>query len=237
MKLIVAGVGPGDPGLVTGTALRAAEGADLVLAPCSREGKPSVAGEALRANLPSIALTPLVFPMIQDAARRDASLREQLQGLRPQWEGAGTVVLPVIGDSALYATGAYLHGVWRELVPDLELELIPGVSAHSLAASCARRFLALGEEVLCVIPGTADRERIKAALLASDVAALYKPSALGEGLRDLVNGAGPWGEMVRVDRAGLADTPAGPGERVLWGDEALNRPDEYLSLLLLWRRG
>lgn len=230
MKLIVAGVGPGDPGLVTGAALRAAEGANLVLAPCSREGKPSVAGEALRANLPDIALTPLVFPMIHDADRRDTLLREQLQALRPRWEGARTVVLPVIGDSALYATGAYLYDVWRDLVPDLELELIPGVSAHSLAASCARRFLALGEEVLCVIPGTAERDRIAAALRASDVVALYKPSALGSELRDTVTGAGPWDRMVRVDRAGL------PEERILLGDEALDRPDEYLSLLLLWRR-
>ena len=233
MKLIVAGVGPGDPGLTTGAALKAAREAGLILAPCSHEGRPSVAGEVLRANLPGLELTPLLFPMIQDAGRRDAALRGQLEALRPRWEGAGTVLLPVIGDSALYATGAYLYEVWRELAQDsglaLELELIPGVSAHSLAASCARRFLALGEEVLCVIPGTAPRERVEAALCAADAAAVYKPSALKDGLRDIVMGAGPWGETVRVDRAGL------PGERILRGDAALDQADEYLSLLLLWR--
>ena len=137
--------------------------------------------------------------------------------------------MSVIGDSALYATGAYLYDVWKELVPDLELVLVPGVSAHSLASSCARRFLALGEDVLCVVPGTAEPGRIEATLRAADAAALYKPSALGDGLRPLVLRAGPWRETVRVDRAGL------PDERILSGDEALAAAEEYLSVLLIPR--
>ena len=229
MRLIVAGVGPGDPGMVTAGALRALEDADLVLIPHSRDGRPSVAEGAVRAHLRDGVAVSVVFPMIRDAQGRDAALRERLEELRPRWEGAGNVVLPVIGDSALYATGAYLYDVWKELVPDLELVLVPGVSAHSLAAACARRFLALGEDVLCVVPGTAEPGRIEAALRAADAAALYKPSALGDGLRPLVQRAGPWRETVRVDRAGL------PDERILSGDEALAAAEEYLSVLLLWR--
>ena len=229
MKLIVAGVGPGDSGMVTAGALRALDEADLVLIPHARDGSSSVAGTVVGAHLKEGVAAPVVFPMIRDARARDAALRERLEELRPRWEGAGTVVLPVIGDSALYATGAYLYDVWKDLVPDLELVLVPGVSAHSLAASCARRFLALGEDVLCVVPGTAEPGRIEAALRAADAAALYKPSALGDGLRPLVLRAGPWRETVRVDRAGL------PDERVLSGDEALAAAGEYLSVLLLWR--
>ena len=229
MKLVVAGVGPGDSGMVTAGALRALEDADLVLIPHSRDGRPSVAEGAVRAHLRDGVAVSVVFPMIRDAQGRDAALRERLEELRPRWEGAGNVVLPVIGDSALYATGAYLYDVWKELVPDLELVLVPGVSAHSLAAACARRFLALGEDVLCVVPGTAEPGRIEAALRAADAAALYKPSALGDGLRPLVQRAGPWRETVRVDRAGL------PDERILSGDEALAAAGEYLSVLLLWR--
>lgn len=229
MRLIVAGVGPGDPGMVTAGALRALEDADLVLIPHSRDGRPSVAEGAVRAHLRDGVAVSVVFPMIRDAQGRDAALRERLEELRPRWEGAESVVLPVIGDSALYATGAYLYDVWKELVPDLELVLVPGVSAHSLAASCARRFLALGEDVLCVVPGTAEPGRIEAALRAADAAALYKPSALGDGLCPLVQRAGPWRETVRVDRAGL------PDERILSGEAALDRAEEYLSVLLLWR--
>ena len=229
MKLVVAGVGPGDSGMVTAGALRALDEADLVLIPHARDGSSSVAGTVVGAHLKEGVDAPVVFPMIRDARARDAALRERLEELRPRWEGAGTVVLPVIGDSALYATGAYLYEVWRGLVPDLELVLVPGVSAHSLAASCARRFLALGEDVLCVVPGTAEPERIEAALRAADAAALYKPSALGDGLCPLVQRAGPWRETIRVERAGL------PDELILSGDEALAAAVEYLSVLLLWR--
>ncbi len=230
LKLIVAGVGPGDPDLATLAAVRAAEQADLLLLPCSHDGKPSVAGRAIRAESLHVPAAPLLFPMTRDAGARDMELRRQLEHLRPQWENAETVVLPVIGDSTLYATGAYLYAVWRELEPGLELELLPGVSAHSLAASCAGRFLAMGEEILCVIPGTASRERIETALRAAGVAALYKPSALGDKLRGVVEGTGPWREIVRVDHAGL------PDERILKGSAALNPAEEYLSMLLLWKK-
>ena len=125
MKLIVAGVGPGDSGMVTAGALRALEDADLVLIPHSRDGRPSVAEGAVRAHLRDGVAVPMVFSMIRDAQGRDAALRGRLEELRPRWEGAGSVVLPVIGDSALYATGAYLYDVWKELVPDLELVLVP----------------------------------------------------------------------------------------------------------------
>ena len=229
MKLIVAGVGPGDAGLLSLNTIRAARDADMVLAPCSGEDKPSVAGEALKANVPEIELTPFFFPMTRDAEKRDAELKRRLETLRPKWSGARVVLLPVIGDSALYATGAYLYDVWRSLAPDIELELIPGISAHSLAASRAKKFLAMDDEILCVIPGTAPRDRIEAALRASDAAAVYKPKALGNALRDVVRQSGPWQVIVRVDRAGLAD------ERIFNDDAALEQPDEYLSLLLLRR--
>ena len=230
MILYVVGVGPGDADLVTLRAVRVIEAADLVLIPRARVGaEPGVAEQVVRANLQDVELVPMLFPMTSDAAARDASLKEQLESLRPRWQGARTVVLPVIGDSALYATGAYLFDVWRGLVPGLELGLVPGVSAHSLAASCARRFLAQGQDVLSIVPGTGPIGRVEAALAASDSVGLYKPCALGAELRPVVERAGPWREMLRVDRAGL------PDERIVPGAAALDAPEEYLSILLLWR--
>ncbi|MBR1417382.1 MAG: cobalt-precorrin-2 C(20)-methyltransferase, partial [Synergistaceae bacterium] len=143
MRLTVAGVGPGDPDLVTRAAIKAAEQADLILEPVSRDGKASVAGEALKANLNNQKnFTPFLFPMIKDNVKRDAVILEQLNNLKDLWLNANNILLPVIGDSALYATGAYLYDVWRNNFNiNIELELIPGISAHSLAASCAKKFL------------------------------------------------------------------------------------------------
>ena len=228
IKFIAAGVGPGDPDLITIKALKAIERADLVLTPVAAVGRPSVARSIICAHL-KIETIEVVFPMTRDEKIRDSTLLEQLEALRPRWERAESVVLPVIGDSALYATAAYFYGVWRELEPSIELELVPGVSAHSLVGSRARRFIALGEEIFSVIPGTANIEAITSALKSCSSAALYKPSALGEQLRVVVESAGPWAEILRVDRAGL------PEERIIEGLSALSSPDEYLSTLLLLR--
>ena len=228
IKFIAAGVGPGDPDLITVKALKAIERAGLVLTPVAVAGRPSIAESVIRAHL-KIDAVPIVFPMTRDEKNRDSILLEQLKELRPRWERAESTVLTVIGDSSLYATAAYFYRVWKGLVPSIELELIPGVSAHSLAGARAGRFIAMGEEIFSVIPGTANIEAIETGLKSCDSAALYKPSALKERLRELVESAGPWAEIFRVDRAGL------PDERIVEGLPALSSPDEYLSTMLLRR--
>ena len=163
MKFIVAGVGPGDPDLVTTGALKAIRSAGLVLSPHSRAERASVAEAAVRAHIPELETAPVVFPMTSDAQKRDAELKAQLKALRHRWEHAETIVLPVIGDSTLYATGFYLYELWKELVPELELVLLPGISAHCLAAAKSGNFLAMGTEILTIVPATAEPEKIAAA--------------------------------------------------------------------------
>ena len=229
MKLTVVGIGPGAPDLLTLRALNALKNADLVMVPRAKDGKAGVAELAVLENLGDLKTLPLLFPMISDAEKRDAKLLEQLEACRDLWQGAKNVALPVIGDSALYATGSYLYDVWRRIEPEIELALVPGISAHQLAASRAGKFIAMAEEVLSIIPCTGDGEKIKKALAAADSAALYKPSALGESLRETVEACGPWRRMIRVDHAGLAD------EKIIEGSAALDAAGEYLSVLLLWR--
>lgn len=229
MKFIAVGVGPGDPDLITYGAVKALEAAELVLVPLSAPGRPSVAEAVVRAHCPDLETAAIHFPMIRDEKKRDQKIRDQLLELEPRWRGIGAAAMPVIGDSALYATAAYLYDVWKELEPGLELELVPGVSAHSLTAARAQRFLAIGEDVLVLIPGTAGAQAVERALAASDAAAVYKPMGLKDQLAPVVNRTGPWREILRVDRAGL------PDQQILMGQEALEPAQEYLSTLLLWR--
>ena len=84
MKFIVAGVGPGDPDLVTVGALKAIREADVVLIPHSRAERASVAETAVRAHIPDLQVAPVVFPMTRDTQKRDAELKEQLSVFNQQ---------------------------------------------------------------------------------------------------------------------------------------------------------
>ena len=229
MIFTTAGVGPGDPELVTLKAIRALKDSDLVLIPISAAGRESVAESVVAEHIRDVPRLTLIFPMTKDADERDEKLREQLEASRTKWEDARRITMPVIGDAALYATSAYLYDVLAQLVPSLELEIVPGISAHAAISTHVGRFLALGDDILTIIPGTGDTERTARAMSAADTVALFKPIALRDALRETVERAGPWRTMLRIDRAGL------PDENIVWGDKALDTPDEYLSTLMLWR--
>lgn len=228
-RLIIAGLGPGDSNLVTLSALLHAQESDMRLVPRSRKNEQGLAEKILIHHMPNAKLIPVLFPMIHDIHERDKIISSQLEALRPEIECAGKIFFPVIGDSMLYSTGAYLLEAMKKIIPDIDAEFIPGISAHSLAASCAKRFLAMSDEILTVIPGTASPEKILNALKISDAVAIYKPSALKD-MRKIVNESGKFSEIYRVNHAG---DPV--KERILRGDEALNDSGEYMSVIILHR--
>jgi precorrin-2/cobalt-factor-2 C20-methyltransferase len=202
--------------------------ADAVFAPVSSRGKLSVAGEIYKAHRPERPVCEFWFPMSGTEEERDGEIARQIREYEPKWRGAESVALPVIGDAALFATVAYLREQWAKICP-VELRLIPGISAHSLASCVAGEFLAMAEERMSVLPGSASYERLSEAMSSSDCAAIYKPSAMRDKLPALARETGPWKKMVRVHRAGL------PEQKIIRGEEAIAPTDDYLSVLLLWR--
>ena len=225
MNLLIAGIGPGDPELITLSALHAASSSDIIIVPRSKPEVQGLAEKVITHHLPDKKYLPLLFPMTHDAETRDSLILSQLRENMHEWEHASTIFFPVIGDSMLYSTGKYLLSAFRHLVPEIEAEFIPGISAHSLAASCAKRFLAMNDEILAIIPGTANPERIRQTLTACDCAAIYKPTALINP-QELLRGF----NMIRIDYAGIPER-----ERIIYGEDALSCIHDYLSIILLCR--
>lgn len=226
MKLIIAGLGPGKTELASIEAVNHAQTSDVIIVPRSNKNIQGLAEKIIMHYVPDAKFIYITFPMIYDSTERDKIIFSQLDALSPQWEHARKIFFPVIGDSVLFSTGAYLLDAFRKITPDIDIEFVPGISAHSLAASCAKRFLALGDEVLAVIPGTAGREKVRRVLECCDAAAIYKPVALKD-IREL---AAKFSNIVRVDFAGIPEK-----EKIIAGSEALDDIHEYLSIILLWK--
>ena len=218
MKLIISGIGPGDPQLITVKALELAKNSDVILVPRSHSDRKGYAEKVIAHFLPDKEFVHITFPMIYDEQLRANTILAQLQNLHLNGK---TVFFPVIGDVMLYSTAKYLIDALG-----IDAEFVPGISAHSLAASTAKRFLASGPDIFTVIPGTADTKKIQQALSACDCAAVYKPSVISD-WRELAKGF----EALRVDYAGMPEL-----ERVITGEEALTGINDYLSILLLWRK-
>ena len=228
MKLIIAGVGPGNPELITIEAVNHAKTSDIIIVPRSHGDIKGMAEKIISHHLPDARYTYITFPMIYNGHERDKIITSQLEALKPEWEHADKIFFPVIGDSMLYSTGAYLLDAFRKIIPDIAAEFIPGISAHSLAASCAKRFLAMSDDVLAIIPGTADREKIRNVLAFTDAAAIYKPTALKDtNIHELTEG---FNNIVRIDFAGNPER-----ERIITGQAAIQDINEYMSIILLWR--
>lgn len=226
MKLIIAGLGPGDFNLITVSALKHAENSDLILIPKSHKNNiQGVAENIIRNFVSDKKFMYVFFPMINDSKERNKIIHDQIENIKSILESSNKIFFPVIGDSLLYSTAAYLIEELKQFFPDIELIFIPGISAHSLAAACAKKFLAMSDEILSIIPGTADPEKIKSTLQNSNCAAIYKPTAI-KNIKELIT---KYEKIIRVDFAGIPDK-----EKIYEGEKALENINEYLSIILLW---
>lgn len=229
MDIFVAGIGPGNYELITLSALEHAQRSDLIIVPRSNMCTMGMSEKVIRhyVNDKDKMIIPVLFPMIKDENECIRVIHEQL--MRHNWTGIKNIFFPVIGDALLYSTGYYFVRAFEGIIADVNIEFIPGISAHSLASSLAKKYLAMRDEIFCVISGTSEPARITAAMRASDVIAIYKPKAI-KNLRELVMTAGEFKNIIRIDYAGIPEK-----ESIHEGLEALNEIHEYMSIILLWR--
>ncbi|MFB6308251.1 MAG: cobalt-factor II C(20)-methyltransferase [Haloarculaceae archaeon] len=134
MTLYGVGLGPGDAELVTVRGKQVLEDADVVYSP-GRLSK-SVARE----YVPDEKIGDLDFPMTRDEEKLRAAWKEAAAEIAPQAR-EGTAAFVTLGDPNVYSTFGHLRRTLAAFHPDVELEIVPGVSAVTAFAT------ALGVEI------------------------------------------------------------------------------------------
>jgi precorrin-2/cobalt-factor-2 C20-methyltransferase len=220
------GVGPGDPDLVTVGGVRILRDADVVFVPVADSGE---IGRAERIVLAHVTREPtrLVFALTDENARDgawDAAGERVAQAFAG---GAQTVAFATIGDPNIYSTFTYLAATVRELIPDLEVRTIPGITAMQSLAATSGTVLVEGRESLALMPLTAGIETLSKALETHNTVVAYKG---GRVLPEVLEAVRAAGREVGVLGSSLG-TPAEDIRTLDEVDADLRAP--YLSTLLV----
>jgi precorrin-2/cobalt-factor-2 C20-methyltransferase len=200
-KLYGIGVGPGDPELITVKALRILREAFVVAYPQPDDG-PSFAR--------SIVEHYLSTDQLEIAHHLDA--------------GSDVVVL-CEGDPFFYGSFMYLH---ERLAGRHAVEVVPGVSSMMAASAGTGRPLAARNDVLSVIPGPLENERIKAQIEQSDAVAIIKLGRHYGRVKALIEAMGLTDSSAFVERVSLQNEKLMPLK---------NAPDDapYFSMILIYK--
>jgi precorrin-2/cobalt-factor-2 C20-methyltransferase len=170
-KFIGIGVGPGDPELLTLKAAKTLKTADVICVPKPHVNKPSMALGMIQGILNERAepaeILELVFPMTKDELNNRKLWVESAVNVAAKAK-KGTVAFITLGDPMLYSTFLYLYECLKETYPEIELEIIPGVTSVTAAAASSKLPLAEKDEVVTIMPSDLDPALIEDAAKHAD---------------------------------------------------------------------
>jgi precorrin-2/cobalt-factor-2 C20-methyltransferase len=232
-RLYAVGVGPGDPELLTRKAERILRSVPVICAPAGAADAASYALAIVEPFLDRNRQEVLVqtFPMSKDEAE-----------LLPFWEAAAAevagrvragqdVAFITIGDPLLYSTFLYLYRIFRDKYPEVEIEIVPGITSVGAAAAAAGVPLGLAADRLAVLPATYEEAQLRRTLFEFDTVVLLKVSRVFDRIHALLAELGLEKSAVFVRRVGSAEEEVVTDLASLVGKKL-----DYLSLLIV-RRG
>ncbi len=176
-RLYGVGVGPGAGDLLTLRAVRVIESADVLALPRSSDFGSSVAWSIAascvqrRAEQERLWLT---FPMTKDADRVRSHVERAADAITERLLAGRSVAFLTEGDPSLFSTFGYVRDAARRRLPELGVEVVPGVTSVTTVAMVGGVPLADGEERIAIVPATYGVEDLVELLQRFDTVVLMK---------------------------------------------------------------
>ena len=226
------GMGPGDPELLTLKAARLI-GSVPVVAYFAKHGRTgharSIAGDRLAANVVELRFE---YPFTTEVPVEDPRYLAEMgvfyeacaARIAGHLDAGQDVALLCEGDPFFYGSSMYLFDRLRNDYPH---DTVPGITGMSGCWTAAGLPITHGNDILCVLPGTLDEDRLTERLEACDAAVIMKVGRNLAKIRRAVARAGLDGRAVYVERG----TQAGQRLAALAAMEGETAP--YFSMVLI----
>ena len=161
-KLFGVGVGPGDPELITVKAVRVIKEADIIFTAASTKNTYSLAVEIASPYISTSAqIEKLSFPMTKDVKEVEAAWTHNAKQIAKVLKQGKNAVFLTLGDPTTYSTFGYILKKMACIMPEADIETIPGITSFHAASARLNRILVEGEESLLVTSGAYGGDRIR----------------------------------------------------------------------------
>ncbi|MHB8421741.1 MAG: precorrin-2 C(20)-methyltransferase [Leptospirales bacterium] len=229
------GVGPGNPDLLTLRAARILSSVPTLAIPKSVSDGGSMAlsvvEEILSERKEPLERVELVFPMTKDQLVL-ADSRENNARILEKALSAGDVAFISLGDIFFYSTfGNLLEGL-RSRIPDLKVEVIPGITSVSAATALIGTPLVQGSEGLAVVPATYEPDSLETILDLHETVVFMKIHRVFPRLLEMLSRRGLLDRTVYLAEIGTSRQEVVRDIRMLEG-----RSLPYMSLLIVRKNG
>jgi len=161
-KLFGVGVGPGDPELLTIKAVRVIKTADVVFTAASTKNTYSLAVEIASPYIsPDVPVNILSFPMTKNVQTVEAAWIENARIIADAMKQGLNAGFLTLGDPTTYSTFGYILKKMKCVMPEAEIETIPGITSFHASSARLNRILVEGEESFLVTSGAFGGDRIR----------------------------------------------------------------------------
>lgn len=226
--LYCAGVGPGDPELLTLKALKTIRTCQVLAVPKSGSGALTAKDILLQAldgcglSLDEKKVLTMDFPMTRDEKALTEAHEKAADAIMAELNAGRDVCLIALGCPTVYATSIYVHRIIRE--KGYATEIIPGVPSFCAVAAKLQQPLCEKEEALVIIPGSNRQRKELLALKGSKV--IMKPSGKLQPIKEELEDLQLLDKTSMIERCGLK------GEKIY--EKAADASDTgYFAVLLV----
>lgn len=202
-KLYGIGVGPGDPELLTLKAVRVINSADVIFTAASSKNNYSLAVDIARPHITKKTnVVSLPFPMTSDETVKQEAWENNAQQISDVLKKGFTATFLTLGDPLTYSTFGYILKSLKTVMPEAQIETIPGITSFHAASARLNRVLVEGEESLLITSGAYGGDHLRECTKSVENVVMMKAYKNVKDINEAINDSGFGKDCVAISKCG-----------------------------------